>query len=180
MGNFAPDGMTYYVGQSFRGIGGFLYIVDLADPSNPKQLPPWQFLGDGRPHGVWLPTQAGTRLYAGQPGQFGQTPAQSSFGPDGLVILDVSDYQFRRPNPQIRIISKLFWDDQGQAEEMYPVQPSTGASTSSARTSPAARAVLGGCRGRMCPGGVPAMVIRRSSTSPTRRTLKSSPSSCSK
>ena len=67
MGNFAPDGMTYYIGQSFRGLGGFMHIVDLADPSNPKQLPPWQFLGDGRPHGVWL-NEAGTRLYAGQPG----------------------------------------------------------------------------------------------------------------
>ena len=52
MGDFAPDGLTYYVGQQFRGIGGFLYIVDLSDPSNPKQLPTWQFLGDGRPHGV--------------------------------------------------------------------------------------------------------------------------------
>ena len=119
MGNFAPDGLTYYLGQSFRGLGGFMHIVDLSDPSNPKQLPPWQFLGDGRPHGVWL-NQAGTRLYAGQPGQFGQPPTNSSFGPDGLVILDVSDYQFRRPNPQVRIISKLFWDDQGQVEEMYP------------------------------------------------------------
>ena len=44
-----------------------MHIVDLADPSNPKQLPTWQFLGDGRPHGVWL-NEAGTRLYAGQPG----------------------------------------------------------------------------------------------------------------
>jgi hypothetical protein len=119
MGNFAPDGLTYYLGQSFRGIGGFMYIVDLADPSNLKQLPTWQFLGDGRPHGVWL-NEAGTRLYAGQPGQFGQTPSQSSFGPDGLVILDVSDYQFRLPSPEVRIVSKLFWEDQGQAEEMYP------------------------------------------------------------
>jgi len=117
MGNFAPDGRTYYVGQANRGIGGFLYIVDLTDPSDPKQLPTWQFLGDGRPHGVWL-NKDGTRLYAGQPGLFGNTG--SSIGPDGLVIDDVSDYQFRRPNPQIRIVSKLFWDDQGQAEDMYP------------------------------------------------------------
>jgi len=36
------------------------------------------------------------------------------------VILDVSDIQFRRPNPEIRIVSKLFWDDQGQAEQMLP------------------------------------------------------------
>ncbi len=118
MGNFAPDGLTYYLTQTNRGIGGFLYIVDLSDPSNPKQLPTWQFLGDGRPHEAWL-NAAGTRLYAGQPGIFGNTG--SSIGPDGLVIDDVSDYQFRRPNPQIRIISKLFWEDQGQAEPMYPV-----------------------------------------------------------
>src|SRR5204862_2761566 len=54
MGAFAPDGRTYYLTQSFRGIGGFLYIVDLIDPSNPQMLPPWQFLGDVRPHGLAL------------------------------------------------------------------------------------------------------------------------------
>ena len=117
MGNFTPDGLTYYVGQSNRGIGGFVYIVDLTDPSSPQELPRWQFLGDGRPHGIWFNAD-GTLLYAGQPGLFGNTG--SSIGPDGLVIDDVSDYQFRLPNPQIRIVSKLFWDDQGQVEEMHP------------------------------------------------------------
>jgi hypothetical protein len=127
MGAFAPDGRTYYLTQRFRGIGGFLYIVDLTDPSNPWELPRWQFLGDGRPHGLMLNPQGfepsvpeGTRLYAGQPGSFGNTG--SSIGPDGLVIEDVSDYQFRLPDPQIRIISKLFWTDQGIAEPMIPVK----------------------------------------------------------
>ena len=119
MGNFAQDGLTYYVGQNNRGIGGFLYVVALDDPSNPQELPPWQFLGDGRPHGMWT-NAAGTQLYAGQPGLYGNTTG-SSIGPDGLVIDDVSDYQFRRPNPQIRIVSKVFWHDQGQAEDMYPI-----------------------------------------------------------
>ena len=129
MGAFAPDGRTYYLTQSFRGIGGFLYIVDLTDPSNPQMLPPWQFLGDGRPHGLELNPQGfapgvpeGTRVYSGQPGNFGRVPPANDSGPDGLVILDVSDYQFRRPNPQIRVISKLFWDDQGEAEPMIPVK----------------------------------------------------------
>jgi hypothetical protein len=44
----------------------------------------------------------------------------SSFAPDALVILDVSDIQLRLPNPHIRIVSRLFWDDQGQAEQMLP------------------------------------------------------------
>jgi hypothetical protein len=117
MGNFAPDGRTYYLGQNNRGIGGFVYVIDLDNPASPKELTPWQYLGDGRPHGMYL-NAAGTRMYAGQPGLFGNTG--SSIGPDGLVIEDVSDYQFRRPNPQIKIISKLFWTDQGQVEDMYP------------------------------------------------------------
>jgi hypothetical protein len=118
MGGFAPDGLTYYVGQSNRGIGGIMPVVDISDPSNPKHLLNWQFLGDGRPHDVNL-SKDGTRLYAGQPGTFGNTG--SSIGPNGLVILDVSDIQFRLPNPQVRIVSKLFWDDGGQAEQMLPI-----------------------------------------------------------
>jgi hypothetical protein len=128
MGHFAPDGKTFYATQNFRGVGGFLYIFDLSDPANPKSLPPWQYAGDGRPHSLnlnwagFLPgVPEGTLLFAGQPGEFGAAPTDSSFGPDGLVIEDVSDYQFRRPNPQIRIISKLFWADQGQSESMIPV-----------------------------------------------------------
>ena len=69
MGNFAPDGLTYYLGQAFEGIGGFMHIVDLSDPSNPMQLPPWQFLGDGRPHDVRL-SKDGTRAYVVAPRAF--------------------------------------------------------------------------------------------------------------
>ena len=35
------------------------------------------------------------------------------------MILDVSDYQFRLSSLEFRIVSKLFWEDQGQVEEMY-------------------------------------------------------------
>ena len=118
MGGFAPDGLTYYVGQTNRGIGGIMAIVDLADLSNPKHLLNWQFLGDGRPHDVNL-NKDGTRLYSGQPGLFGNTG--SSIGPNGLVILDTSDVQNRLPNPQVRIVSRLFWQDGGQAEQMLPI-----------------------------------------------------------
>jgi hypothetical protein len=117
MGGWAPDGKTYYVGQNNRGIGGTMPVVDVSDPSNAKLLLTWKFSGDGRPHDVNL-NAAGTRLYSGQAGLFGNTG--SSIGPDGLVILDVSDIQSRRSDPQIRVVSKLFWDDQGQVEQMYP------------------------------------------------------------
>src|SRR5262249_2304557 len=117
MAAFAPDGRTYYVTQGGGATNATLYIVDLSDPSNPMMLPPWQFLGNGKPHGLELnpagfaPGVAeGTRVYAGQQGT-----------PNGLVIEDVSDYQLRRPNPEIRIISTLFWDGTG-AEAMIPVK----------------------------------------------------------
>lgn len=125
-GNFAPDGMTYYLTQNFFDIGTSLYVIDISDPSNLKELPPWQYVpspdnptADGRPHEVWFNTD-GTRMYVGQPGLFGNPLPILGPGPDGLVIEDVTDYQLRRPNPQIRIVSKLFWDDQGVAEPMYP------------------------------------------------------------
>ena len=118
MGGFAPDGNTYYVGQTNRGIGGLMAIVDTSDASNPKHLLNWQFLGDGRPHDVNL-SKDGMRLYSGQPGTFGNTG--SSIGPNGLVVLDVSEVQNRLPNPQIRIVSRLFWADSGQAEQMLPI-----------------------------------------------------------
>src|SRR5215831_8163867 len=119
MGGWAEDGKTYYIGQSFRGVGGIMPIIDVTDPYNAKWLLNWTFTGDGRPHDLST-NKAGTRLYAGQPGNFGAAANNSSFGPDGLVILDMSDIQFRRPNPQIRIVSRLFWTDQGQAEQMLP------------------------------------------------------------
>jgi len=37
------------------------------------------------------------------------------------VILDVSDIQFRRPNPQVRVISTLFWPDGSVAQQTLPV-----------------------------------------------------------
>jgi len=119
MGGWSEDGMTYFIGQAFRGVGGIMPIIDVTDPYNAKWLLNWTFTGDGRPHDLSTNKES-TRMYSGQPGNFGQTSTQSSFGPDGLVILDISDIKNRLPNPQIRIISRLFWSDQGQAEQMLP------------------------------------------------------------
>lgn len=119
MGGWAEDGKTYYIGQSFRGVGGIMPIIDVTDPYNAKWLLNWTFTGDGRPHDLST-NKDGTRMYVGQPGNFGVAPTNSSFGPDGLVILDMSEVQSRLPDPQIRIVSRLFWDDQGQAEQMLP------------------------------------------------------------
>ena len=123
MGAFAKDGKTYYASQNFQGIGGFVYPFDVSDPAHPVSLPPWQYLGDGRPHSLtlnssnFLPGVAeGTLAFVGQNVQF-----PYATGGDGLVVEDVSDYQMRLPNPQIRIISTLF-SPLGGAESMIQVK----------------------------------------------------------
>jgi len=126
MGNFAPDGKTYYLSQNpcCSGFGGPLYIIDTSDPANAKELPTWNFGGNGRPHSLNVNPQGfapglaeGTRAYMNQGRSWPFADA-----PDGLVITDVSDYQSRLPNPQIRIISTLFYPDQGTGESMIPVK----------------------------------------------------------
>jgi len=125
MGNFAPDGKTFYLSQNpcCSGVGGPLYVVDTSDPSNAKQLPTWNFTGNGRPHSLNVNPQGfaglgvGTRAYMNQGRSWPFADAM-----DGLVITDVSDYQSRLDNPQIRIISTLFYPDQGTGESMIPVK----------------------------------------------------------
>jgi hypothetical protein len=119
MGRWSEDGMTYFIGQAFRGVGGIMPIIDVSDPYDAKWMLNWRFDGDGRPHDLST-NEDSTRMYSGQPGNFGVAPTNSSFGPDGLVILDISDIKYRLANPQIRIVSRLFWSDQGQAEQMLP------------------------------------------------------------
>ena len=123
MGAFAPDGKTYYASQNAQGIGGFVYIFDVSDPANPNSLPPWQYAGNGRPHSLTLNSSSflpgvpeGLLAFVGQNVQF-----PYATGGDGLVIEDVSDYQNRLPNPQIRIISTLF-SQLGGAESMIQVK----------------------------------------------------------
>ena len=113
-GDFTRDGRTYY--GTTVGVGWT--AMDISDPTHPKKILQWVAPGGiGAPHDMSL-SKDGTRMYVAQPGNF--VPFGLS-GPDGLVILDVSDIQFRRPNPQPRVISTLFWDDGGTAQQTIPV-----------------------------------------------------------
>ena len=85
---FAPDGRTFYATSTgTKSITG----VDVTDPKNPKAI--WQ--GKITSHGMSL-SPDGTRAYIADPG--GQ-----------MLILDVSEIQARRPNPQARELSRLTW-----------------------------------------------------------------------
>jgi len=66
-------------------------------------------------------------MYSPQPGRHDGHQVPAGGRPKGLVILDVSDVQFRRSNPQVRVISTLFWADGGTAQQTFPVTIKKGA-----------------------------------------------------
>src|SRR5205823_5941112 len=100
MGAFAPDGRTYYLTQG-GATNRTLHIVDLSDPSHPQELPPWNFLGDGKPHGLELNPEGFEPGGAGGAGGWAAACARgaSAFGYPNII--DVGD----ETNP--KIIAKL-------------------------------------------------------------------------
>ena len=84
---FAPDGKTFYA----TSLGtGTITAVDLTNPRVPTIL----FAGEYSSHGLTI-SDDGNRAYLA--------------ADDGLLILDVSEIQSRKPNPQPREISFLTW-----------------------------------------------------------------------
>jgi hypothetical protein len=111
-GGFAPDGLTYY-GTSLNN-PGHLTAMDISDPTNPKVVAiSRQFIF----HDISI-SDNGTRLYAAQAGHSTGNLTQQN----GLMILDVSDIQYRRSNPQFRVIGSLFWEDGAVAQMTQPVK----------------------------------------------------------
>lgn len=131
-GQWAPDGNTYYITPLQNKPS--LEAIDTSDPANPKLLPCGAgTLGCGSdgfftaPPPVPLPrfhdidfSKDGNTAYLTMFGTFG-TP--STAASNGLLILDVSDFQQRRPNPAYRVISSLTWDDGSVgAQQALPIK----------------------------------------------------------
>ena len=93
----SDDGKTAYAlghGPGSWSSGNFnrhLVVVDISDPANPKDV---LTFGQHGGHDMDL-SPDGNRAYIA--------------GEGGLIILDTSDIQRRKPDPQIRVVSKLTW-----------------------------------------------------------------------
>jgi hypothetical protein len=86
---FSVDGKTFYAtGTATKAITG----IDVTDPANPRAV--WQ--GNVASHGMTL-SDDGNRAYITDPGDH------------SMLILDTSEVQARKANPQTREISRLTW-----------------------------------------------------------------------
>lgn len=116
---FAPDGKTFYTASPGTPT---ITAIDLTDPTLPKILGVIPFAS----HGLSL-SNDGNRAYlagVGIPGAFcayGVTCSVPDPNQDrGLIILDVSDFQSRKTNPQAREISRLFWSPSSIPQNAIP------------------------------------------------------------
>jgi len=120
-GSFAPDGLTYYIGDTTHRS---YHAIDLTDPTRPKYITTFDMKTIGlAAHGLSV-SDDGNRLYAVSPG----IPASAAdltnpnvAANNGFVILDTSEVQARLPNPQIKLISKFLFKDGSVAQHTIPV-----------------------------------------------------------
>src|SRR3954452_18177122 len=97
---FAPDGRTFYAtGTAVQSIAA----IDVTDPKNPHSV--WQ--GNVLSHGMSL-SDDGNRGYITDPTG------------GNMAILDTSEIQARKPNAQVREISRLTWDKASIPQNAIP------------------------------------------------------------
>jgi hypothetical protein len=117
-GQWAPDGNTYYI-TPLR-TDQTIIAVDTKDASNPKVIPcgagtygcgtngfftaPSSDFGTARWHDLEFSKDGNTAYIT-------MLATGATAAANGLVILDVSDFQARKVNPAYRKIGTLTWDD---------------------------------------------------------------------
>jgi hypothetical protein len=106
-GHFAPDGLTYYSSQNQAQM---IKAIGLEDPSAPNLLMEPFPIGT---HDLSVSAD-GNRAYLANNIKNGDNSG-------GLDIIDISDIQQRKPNPEIRIISELYWQDGSTVQHSQPL-----------------------------------------------------------
>jgi hypothetical protein len=97
---FSEDGLTFYAtGTAQQSITA----IDVTDPQNPHAI--WQ--GNVLSHGMQL-SDDGNRAYV----------ADAAGG--DLAILDTSEVQARKPDPQVREVSRLTWESASIPQNAIP------------------------------------------------------------
>jgi len=118
-GQWAPDGKTYYI-TPLRASPS-IEAVDTSDPAHPVLLPCdptdptcvngfWNATGaPGVPLGTFHDVEFSKDGNIAYVTMFGTFP--NSNAKNGLLILDVSDFQSRKPARRYKVLGSLTWDD---------------------------------------------------------------------
>jgi hypothetical protein len=129
-GNWSQDGNTFWASSVFPGV---LTAVDVKDPANPVAV--GSFSTNSVIHGLGV-SPDGNRLYVAYINDDAYFTAvvnpraralEDAYGPqskrdnNGLAIWDVSEFQARKPNPQAKLVSTLFWKDGQVGQHALPV-----------------------------------------------------------
>ncbi|MEO6746747.1 MAG: hypothetical protein ABIS28_12555 [Caldimonas sp.] len=121
-GDFAPDGLTYY-GSNLGA--GYVYAIDITSTVRPKMIAQWQNPYVNRLHGQSL-SEDGNRMYLTSAGVGAADPTRppppATYPNNGLIIVDTSEVQARKPNAVIREVGHVFWDDARTAQHTIPVK----------------------------------------------------------
>jgi hypothetical protein len=115
-GEFAPDGLTYYAGD--RGTPLKYTAIDISNKLRPKLLATFAMPAGTTTHGLSFSSD-GNRAFVSQAGVLGSTSLENlGTRPaiNGVLVLDVSDIQSRKANPQMREVSRFLWNDGGQMQ----------------------------------------------------------------
>jgi hypothetical protein len=120
-GSFAPDGLTYYVGDTTNRS---YHAIDVSDPTRPKMIATFDMKTLGlASHGLSI-SEDGKRAYVVTP--LSTAPADLTnpnvAATNGFVILDTSEVQKRKANAQMKLVSKFLFKDGGTAQHTIAVK----------------------------------------------------------
>ena len=105
-GTFSGDGKTFYATDVYGP--GLVTALDVSKPAQPKVL--WTVTGYAA-HGITT-SPDGNRLYVSTIATPGVSAVPNALGGcNGVVILDISQVQARRLDPQARMIDHFCWQD---------------------------------------------------------------------
>jgi hypothetical protein len=116
-GEFQEDGLTYWGGDVRNRQ---YWAVDVTNTTRPKLLTVFKpNIPGGNVHGMSF-SKDGNRAYfvsADFTGFHAGNPVNN-----GLIIADISEVQSRKANPQVKVVSTLFWEDGAGAQHTIPVK----------------------------------------------------------
>lgn len=126
MGEFSPDGRLFF-GSILKADPSHvpsappagIVVIDVRDPAHPKLKATW--VPDDKlwsTHGVRL-SEDGNRAFVALTRD--RDDVVKAKNPNGLLILDISDFQSGRNDPKMRVVGTKFWDDTHFSQDAMPI-----------------------------------------------------------